>query len=178
MPTSSGFDRTNYGTTLNFSRYGAGHHHGGGAGGGMGMAGGAPPLASNLTSNSYHHYQQKNPPPTQTQPGYTRHKSNPNVSFASSTPPSNANSQTSSQSKFFPSGRSNGGHSYKQYYVASKNLKSSSTASSPNVAIHGVDHPPGNDPFSVNIRDPNLRELVQKLVKVNDNGNNLVARIS
>lgn len=170
MPTSSGFDRTNYGTTLNFSRYGAGHHHGGGAGGVMG-GGAAPPLGSNLTSNSYHHYQQKNPLPP-TQPAYTRHKSNPNVSFASSTPPSNTNSQTSSQGKFFPSGRSNGGHSYKQYYVASKNLKSSSTASSPNVAIHGVDHPPGNDPFSVNIRDPNLRELVQKLVKVNDNGNN------
>lgn len=135
MPTSSGFDRTNYGTTLNFSRYGAN---------------GTPNM------NHHQHYNPSNQQPT------TR-KSNPNVSLSSSND-NYHNYQNPSQPKFFTSVRN--GHSYKQHYVAAKNLKASSTASSPNVGQMETNRV--DDPFSVNIKDPNLREIVQKLVKIND----------
>lgn len=151
MPTSNGFDRTNYGTTVNFSRY---------AVGGGGNAG--PTIF-----HPHRNQQQLTPPQMQYA---SKQRSNPNVSLASS---ANDSPPTNSQ-KFFtqqPQSRSNG-HSYKQHYVASKNFKSPSmtSSSSPNVA--SLDTSPNFvrtvDPNSVNIKDPNLRELVQKLVKVND----------
>lgn len=133
MPTSSGFDRTNYGTTLNFSRHG-------GPGG------------------NYHQYHHQSQPIS---------KNNGNMSFASSSDVNNTNQNGSNQMKFFSTARNS--QSYKQHYKAAKTMKAASVGSSPNIpAMEGNGNVMPHDSLSVNIKDPNLRELVQKLVKINE----------
>lgn len=146
MPTSSGFDRTNYGTTLNFSRYAQQNQQNGGQ------------------NYNYHHY----PPQAKASQSNPQTRSNPNLSFNTSNENSSNSLQHSNQQKFFTptTTTQRTGQSYKQHFTAAKQMKAASVGASPNP--ENSSNGTVENPYNVTIRDPNLRELVQKLVKTND----------
>lgn len=150
MPTASGFDRNNYGTTYNFSKYTPNGH----------------------PNPAYQHHHNQHQTTQHNQNGTNHTKSYQNFNEPSNhTNTTNNNNNNNISNNYSTRNLSpiRNGHSYKKKYVQAKSLKAVNTTDS-SLNNASVDHTmiTAADPNSVNIKDPNLRELVQKLVRTND----------